>query len=150
MSRRPLTREMLLPFAPPQVRALSLSSHLALLALEKGEGNWDHMVVLAGVICRTSLMGDPSGIDTDKPLLEAADLVMRRLMDGADPDRRWSVGAEDGAVLARVLAIHDQMVATLPRRRYFEAQARMEREANAVPREVWDGLPAWCQPPARV
>lgn len=148
MRRRPLTSDMLLPLSPAQVRRLSLAAHLALVALEKGEGKRGHLLLLAEVICRTSLLSAGGSTEDDASVYEQADGVMARLLDSERPDDRWSTCAADSEVLARVLTIHDQLLARVPRHRLYEVQAQLRRAAAELPPSSWDGMPAWCRPGA--
>ncbi|WP_321899910.1 hypothetical protein [Paraburkholderia heleia] len=134
MGRQVLTRAMLLPLTAQEVRAISLPAHLALVALQRGQGERDHTVELVQVLCRTNLMVAQSGADVELPALRVAVMVLKGVMEnGRARGPGCAVSEHEAEAIAQLLTIHNRLLETLPRRWYDGAQRQIMRE---VRREV--------------
>ncbi|CAE6854854.1 hypothetical protein R69658_08168 [Paraburkholderia aspalathi] len=123
--RKPLTRDMLLPLPVAKVRAMSLEHHLALAAMHSGRGSVEQMNVLLKVTYLTYFMADAAHESVDLDLFRAAETAFECCGLRGHRDGNWTLPTADHDVLARILALHDRQLGSMPSWRYTEAWARI-------------------------
>lgn len=123
--RKPLTRDMLLPLSVAKVRAMSLEHHLALAAMHSGRGSIEQMNVLLKVTYLTYFMADAAGEPVDPDMFRTAEAAFECCGLRGHHDGNWTLSTADHDVLARILALHDGQLGSMPSWRYAEAWTRI-------------------------
>lgn len=123
--KRRVTSAMLLPIPASVAQMKSTRAHLALAALECGNGNGDLAAELIRSIYITWFLvsGDPGGT---ADLFLAAEAVMQRCLENVVVEKRWRVDRSGGQVLARVLCVLDRELDTAPGHLVLSALERFE------------------------
>lgn len=115
MTRRQLSREMLLPL--PVQKALALEyHHLALSVLAAGRGGIDQAVSLVQAVCHV------------RHLATVLDAVATRAEAGA----AWSLSAAERTAIARALSACEALLVREPYHRFQSAWAQMLRELSWI------------------
>jgi|GEM_PF-2997026 len=112
MTRRPFSREMLLPLPVRQVNALALEYHLALSVLALGRGGLDQVARLAQALCHARRLAGAGSEEAGA--LSLAEAVLDAIATRAEADEAWSVMPAEHATIARALAICDRLLAREP------------------------------------
>ncbi|ACC76299.1 conserved hypothetical protein (plasmid) [Paraburkholderia phymatum STM815] len=124
-SRKPRTREQLLPLPASKVRALSLEHHLALTALRGGHGSVEQMSVLLKVVYLVYFMAQAVHDPVDPGLLRTAEAALQCCGLRGHHQGCWTLSEADHDVLAQVLTLHDGQLGALPSFRYADGWARI-------------------------
>ncbi|KML57078.1 hypothetical protein VL15_15310 [Burkholderia cepacia] len=128
-SRRPLTKNLLLPMSPTRVRALSLEHHLALATVACGRGNVDLMVCLLKAVYMTFYLRGETSVDVDMRAVQRAEAALERCTDRAERGETWIMLDTAKSAIERVLLLHDAQLATTPTHRYLDALDKLNRFA---------------------
>lgn len=125
-ARRSLPREQLLPLPAVKARALSLEQHLALEAMRQGHGSVEQVAMLVRVIYLAYFIGRATREPVDLDLLRTAEAALERCGESDQNEGNWTLAADDCAVVAQVLVLHDRQLAWLPAFRYGQAWIRIQ------------------------
>ncbi|WP_322014180.1 hypothetical protein [Paraburkholderia sp. J12] len=125
VSRRHLTREMLLPIPAAKAQMRSMRAHLALVAMRKGQGNGSLAGELVKSVYMTWLLARDSGC-TDPAIFEAAEIGLQRCIELVPQDGLWKVDETACVALEAVLRMQDEQLATIPAYLLRRAAAKME------------------------
>ena len=125
--RVPLTKEMLLPLSTEKVRALSLENHLALAVVRSGKGDCDQVVCLLRVVYLAFLMRNETASGSDLDLYREAEGVLDACIERGAHGEAWALREDEVTDIERVLAVHDEQLAAIPRHRYLAAWERLQR-----------------------
>ncbi|CAE6865596.1 hypothetical protein R75461_08255 [Paraburkholderia nemoris] len=126
-TRKPLTKDMLLPLPVARVRALSLENHLFLAAIRGGHGSMEVAMNLLRVLYLSWFMRDAADAERDLDVFREAEAVLARGRIRAHQHQGWTLPEEDHRVLEHILALHDQQLASMPSHRYIVAWERLQR-----------------------
>jgi len=120
-----MTREMLLPLPANISRDRSLGHHLALAALQSGNGS----VELIGRLFRTLYIAyfvyEATCGRRDLAPFRISETALQALAVRARTGDNLSVTEADGCALAHVLLLHDEQLAATPSHRVVEAEERL-------------------------
>jgi hypothetical protein len=121
---------MLLPLPVQKARALSLEYHLALSVLDAGHGGMNEAVRLLQAVYHARFMvgSDPG----DASLLDAAETALDDAMARVEAGGAWTVTDAGCAAIARALAMHDRLTASVPSHRFNTAWERMQQLAREL------------------
>ncbi|WP_232450820.1 hypothetical protein [Burkholderia ubonensis] len=125
--RAGLTKEMLLPLSTEKVRALSLENHMALAAVRSGNGDCDQVVCLLRVVYFAFFMRGETASGSDLDLYRRAEAVLDVCIGRAERGGAWTLREDELADVERVLVVHDEQLAAVPKHRYLAAWDRLQR-----------------------
>lgn len=113
--RAVLTKAQLLPIATEKIRALSLENHLALSVVRAAVGGFEQMSCLLRAVYLAYFLRNetPAGMDPD--VYRRAEAVLDRCITRVERGETWALAGDDVAVLERVLVLHDEQLAAVPR-----------------------------------
>ncbi|WP_076904202.1 hypothetical protein [Burkholderia pseudomallei] len=127
-SGRPaLTKELLLPLSTEKVRALSLENHMALAVVRSGNGDCDQVISLLRVVYLAFFMRGETASGADLDLYRRAEAVLDVCIGRAERGEAWTLREDELADVERVLVVHDDQLAAVPKRRYLTAWDRLQR-----------------------
>ncbi|WP_234480938.1 C-type lectin-like domain-containing protein [Paraburkholderia nemoris] len=129
---------MLLPLPAVRVRALSLENHLALAAIRTGHGSEEVAMRLLRILYLSWFMRDTADHDRDIDVFREAEAALTRSRIGANRHLGWVLSDDDHRVLAHILALHDEQLASLPSHRYTEAWEGLQRFLRG---DDWSPIP---------
>ncbi|MFL9999091.1 hypothetical protein PQR34_47770 [Paraburkholderia sediminicola] len=118
---------MLLPLPVAKVRALSLENHLALAAIRGGHGSEGAAMNLLRVVYLAWFIRDAAEGDRYAGVFREAETTLARSRARAQQGQGWTLPEGDHEVLADILALHDQQLASAPSHRYTAAWERLDR-----------------------
>lgn len=121
------TKEMLLPLSTGKVRSLSLENHLALATIRAGRGNLDQLCCLLRVVYLAFYMRDETAAGIELEPYRRAETVLDACITRVGLDEPCALLDEEGIVVGRVLALHDEQLAVVPKYRYLQASERLQR-----------------------
>ncbi|HDR9757815.1 TPA: hypothetical protein QDC44_001937 [Burkholderia cepacia ATCC 25416] len=127
--RRPLTKEMLLPLPLAKTRALSLEHHVALATIAQGHGNVDLMACLLKAVYTAFYLREETLAGSDDGAFRSAEAVLAQCVSQAERGEAWGVSGQDKSTLERILLLHDEQLASVPRHRYFAAIEKLHHFA---------------------
>lgn len=125
--RSALTKGMLLPLSTEKVRALSLENHLALAVVRSGNGNCNQVVCLLRIVYLAFYMRNETDSGSDLDLYRRAEAVLDTCIARAERGEVWTLLEDELADVERVLVVHDEQLAAIPRHRYLVAWDRLQR-----------------------
>lgn len=137
VSSRKSAKATLLPPTLESVRSLSLRNHLALAALRAGSGNGHLLSDLIRVLYLAWYLREAGFGAVDRLLFPEAAEALERSAARATADDVWQVGPDDAAILERLLALHDQQLASTPVGVMLAAQRRLLRFATSDRKTPW-------------
>ncbi|WP_081058485.1 MULTISPECIES: hypothetical protein [Burkholderia] len=127
-SGRPaLTKEVLLPLSTEKVRSLSLEHHMALAVVCSGSGGCDQVVALLRVVYLAFFMRGETASGSDLGLYRRAEAVLDACIARAERDEPWMLRENEAADVERLLVVHDEQLAAVPKYRYLAAWDRLQR-----------------------
>ncbi|HDR9090104.1 TPA: hypothetical protein QDB10_006099 [Burkholderia vietnamiensis] len=115
---------MLLPLSAEKVRSLSLEHHMALAVVRSGSGNCDQVVSLLRVVYLAFFMRSETASGSDLNLYRRAEAVLDACIARAEP---WMLQPSEAADVERLLVVHDEQLAAVPKHRYLAAWDRLQR-----------------------
>ena len=137
VSNRTSTKAPLLPPTLESVRSLSLRNHLALAALCAGEGNGHLLSDLIHVLYMSWYLREAGFGTADGALFLDAAAALERCAALATAADVWQVSPADAAALERLLALHDEQLASTPVGVMHGAQKRIARFARSDRKVPW-------------
>lgn len=125
--RAGLTKEMLLPLSTEKVRSLSLENHMALAVVRSGNGDCDQVICLLRVVYLAFFMRGETASGSDFDLYRQAEAVLDACIARAERGDTWTLVEDELADVERVLIVHDEQLAAIPKHRYLAAWDRLQR-----------------------
>ena len=96
------------------MQSVSLRNHLALAALRTGNGNGHLLSQLIHALYMAWYLREAGFGTADHPLFRDAAEALERSATRATTTDVWKVSPDDAAVLERLLALHDEQLASTP------------------------------------
>ncbi|WP_244136578.1 hypothetical protein [Burkholderia sp. BCC0405] len=127
-----LTKEMLLPLSTEKVRSLSLENHMALAVVRSGNGDCDQVTCLLRVVYLAFYMRNETASGFDLDLYRRAEAVLDACIARAECDEPWMLQENEAAHVERLLVVHDEQLAAVPKHRYLAAWDRLQRFVNGT------------------
>ncbi|MDF3085806.1 hypothetical protein [Burkholderia sola] len=112
---------MLLPLATAKVRALSLENHLALATVRAGRGDFDQICCLIRVVYLAYFMRGETAVGDDVQPYRQAEAALDACIKRIEQDQPCLLLDHEQVVTERVLVLHDDQLAAVPKFRYLEA-----------------------------
>lgn len=125
--RAALTKEMLLPLSTEKVRSLSLEHHMALAVVRSGSGDCDQVICLLRVVYLAFFMRSETESGEDLDLYRRAEAVLDACVARAESGEVWTLQEDELADVERILIVHDEQLAAIPKHRYLAAWDRLQR-----------------------
>lgn len=135
--RTPSSKATLLPGTLESVRSVSLRNHLAFAALRTGNGNGHLLSDLIHVLYMAWYLLEAGFGMADHILFREAAEALERCAARATTTDVWKVSPDDAAVLERLLALHDEQLASTPVGVMHGAQKRIARFARSDRKVPW-------------
>lgn len=121
------TKEMLLPLSTGKVRALSLENHLALATIRAGRGNLDQLCCLLRVVYLAFYMRDETVAGADLESYRRAEAALDACITRVEHNEPCLLLGHEQTVVERVLVLHDEQLAAIPKHRYLLAWGHLQR-----------------------
>ncbi|MDN7458592.1 hypothetical protein [Burkholderia cenocepacia] len=118
---------MLLPLSTEKVRSLSLENHMVLAVVRSGNGDCDQVICLLRVVYLAFFMRNETASGVDLDLYRRAESVLDASIARAESGEVWALHEDELADLERVLVVHDEQLAAIPKHRYLAAWDRLQR-----------------------
>ncbi|WP_082750729.1 hypothetical protein [Burkholderia sp. MSMB0856] len=118
---------MLLPLSTEKVRSLSLEHHMALAVIRSGNGDCDQAICLLRIVYLAFFMRSETASGSDLDLYRRAEAVLDACIARAERGEPWTLLADELADVERVLVVHDEQLAAIPKYRYLVAWDRLQR-----------------------
>ncbi|WP_423393308.1 hypothetical protein [Burkholderia sp. LMG 21824] len=125
---------MLLPLSTEKVRSLSLENHMALAVVRSGKGECDQVICLLRVVYLAFFMRSETASGSDVDLYRRAEAVLDACIARAERGEMWALVDDEAADVERVLVVHDEQLAVIPRHRYLVSWDRLQRFVNGTGR----------------
>jgi len=121
------SKEMLLPLSTEKVRAISLENHLALSMVRAGRGESEQIIDLLRVVYLAFYLRDETASDADLGLYRKAEAALGACIGRAERGKKWLLLDHERAAAQRILVVHDEQLAAVPKHRYVAAWDRLQR-----------------------
>lgn len=126
--RRPArTKEMLLPLSSAKVRTLSLENHLALATVRAGRGDFDQLCCLIRLVYLAYFMRSETASGADLEPYRHAEAALDACIKRVERGKPCLLLEREQAVVERVLVLHDEQLAAVPKFRYLQAWEQLQR-----------------------
>ncbi|OXI47730.1 hypothetical protein [Burkholderia aenigmatica] len=125
---------MLLPLSTEKVQSLSLENHMALAVVRSGKGECDQVICLLRVVYLAFFMRSETASGSDVDLYRRAEAVLDACIARAERGEMWALVDDEVADVERVLVVHDEQLAAVPKHRYLAAWDRLQRFVNGARR----------------
>jgi hypothetical protein len=122
-----LGKEMLLPLPSGSVRALSLENHVAFAAVRTGRGGSEQIVHLVRVLYLAFFLRDEMAVGADLGLYRQVEAALDACIERGDRGESWLLLDREQAAVVRLLAVHDEQLATMTNHSYKVALDRLKR-----------------------
>ncbi|MBO3036852.1 hypothetical protein J4764_09365 [Burkholderia pseudomallei] len=110
---------MLLPLSAEKVRSLSLENHLASAAVRAGRGDLDRLCCLLRVVYLAFYMRGETANGMDLELYRQAEAPLNACIGRVEHGEPCLLLDQEQAAVERVLVLHDQQLAAVPKFRYL-------------------------------
>lgn len=127
VNRVPLTKEMLLPIPIAIACDVSLENHLALVALRTGSGNLELIGRLFKAVFVSYFLHVEVNGCRDLERFRSAEAALHRSAIHTKAGQVCLLPDSDNGVLAQILTLHDQQLASLPSHLIVAARDRLNR-----------------------
>ncbi|KVC77765.1 hypothetical protein [Burkholderia ubonensis] len=121
------TKDALLPLSTAKVRSLSLENHLALATVRTGRGDFDQVCRLLRVVYLAYLMRSETAAGVDVEPYRRAEAALDACIERIEHDQACLLLDQEQTAVERVLVLHDEQLAAVPKFRYLEACDRLRR-----------------------
>lgn len=129
LSRKPLSKEMLLPLPPSAAQTVALSNHLTFAACRAGAGSAYLFNELIQLVYGTFFVQDAGYGNTDVIIYARAEAALERGLERAEVERRWNLEAADLPLFEALLQQADRQLASAPSYVHVAARDRLKRFA---------------------
>lgn len=121
-----MTKEMLLPLSTGKVQALSLENHLALSAVRAGRGESGQIINLLRIVHLAFYLRDETASGADLDLCRRAEAALDACIERAERGKKWLLLDHEKAAVERLLVMHDDQLAVVPKHRYLAGLDRLQ------------------------
>ncbi|MPV67679.1 hypothetical protein [Burkholderia sp. BE17] len=118
---------MLLPLSTEKVRSLSLENHMALAVVRSGNGDCDQVTCLLRVVYLAYYLRNETASGVGLELYGRAEAVLDACIARAERDEPWMLHEDEAADVERLLVVHDEQLAAVPKYRYLTAWDQLQR-----------------------
>ncbi|KVV40369.1 hypothetical protein WK81_20290 [Burkholderia ubonensis] len=118
---------MLLPLSTEKVRALSLENHMALALVRSGSGDCDQILRLLRIVYLAFFVRSETASGSDLDLYRRTEVILDACIARAERGEAWVLHDDELAYVERVLVVHDEQLAAIPKHRYLAAWDRLQR-----------------------
>ncbi|WP_080485785.1 MULTISPECIES: hypothetical protein [Burkholderia cepacia complex] len=125
-----LSKAMLLPLPASHFRAVSLEYHLALATIVKGHANLDLLLCLLKTIYMAFYLRDKTQRHDDARSFKQAEAAIGRCILRAEDGEEYVILDREKSAIERILILHDEQLATVPKHRYLTAIERLHQFAK--------------------
>jgi hypothetical protein len=119
--RKVLTKEMLLPLSIGKVRSLSLENHLAFATVRVGRGDSQQVINLLRVVYLAFFLREQTASEAEIDLYRRAEAALDACIERAEHAEQWLLLDHEQKAVERLLAVHDEQLAAVPKHRYLAA-----------------------------
>ena len=112
---------------------------MALAAVRSGNGNCDQVTCLLRVVYLAFYMRGETASGSDLDLYRRAEAVLDACIARAESGEVWTLQGDELAGVERVLVVHDEQLAAIPKHRYLEAWDRLQRFISGTGRSPIPG-----------
>lgn len=121
------TKALLLPLSTEKVRSLSLENHLALAAVRAARGDLDRLCCLLRVVYLAFYMRGETANGMDLELYRQAEAALNACIARIEHGEPCLLLDQEQTAVERVLVLHDQQLAAVPKFRYLDAWDQLQR-----------------------
>lgn len=100
---------------------------MALAVVRSGNGDCDQVVCLLRVVYLAFYMRRETASGADLDLYRRAEAVLDACIARAERGEAWTLREDELADVERVLVVHDEQLAAIPKHRYLAAWDRLQR-----------------------
>lgn len=125
---------MLLPLSRRAVDKMSLANHLALSVCRSGAGNVALLNDLVSVVYLTYYIQQEGLGDVPPDLYRRAERDLEQLVTDVNDGTSWRLDEEVASVVEKILATHDQQLASIPKWILMTSKDRLNRAVANVQR----------------
>ncbi|MCA8095297.1 hypothetical protein LGM65_31240 [Burkholderia anthina] len=111
----------------PKVHALSLENHLALATIRAGHGDFDQNCCLVRVVYFAYFMRNGTAAGKDVEPYHRAEAALDACVRRVGQDQPCLLLDHEQTMVERVLAVHDDRLAAVPKHHYLAAWDRLQR-----------------------
>ncbi|WGS47158.1 hypothetical protein LFL97_34125 [Burkholderia sp. JSH-S8] len=125
-SRGARPKAMLLPLPTDIMRSLSLENHLALATVRAGRGGLDHLCCLLRIVYLAFYMRGETTIEADLDPYRQAETALDECIARVERGVPCLLLGREQTAVERVLVLHDEQLAAMPKFRYLDAWEQLE------------------------
>ncbi|AWV05525.1 hypothetical protein DM992_40230 (plasmid) [Burkholderia sp. JP2-270] len=107
--------------------SLSLENHLALATVRAGRGDFDQICCLLRVVYLAYFMRNETAAGEDLEPYHRAEAALDACIKRIEQDQPCLLLEQEQTVVERVLVLHDEQLAVVPKFRYLESWDRLQR-----------------------
>lgn len=100
---------------------------MALAMVRSGNGDCDQVICLLRVVYLAFFMRGETTSGSGLDLYRRAEFVLDACIARAERGEPWTLRADELADVGRVLVVHDEQLAAIPKHRYLAAWDRLQR-----------------------
>ncbi|WP_230963655.1 hypothetical protein [Burkholderia territorii] len=100
---------------------------MALAVVRSGSGDCDQVISLLRVVYLAFFMRTETASDSDLDLYRRAEVVLDACIARAERGDAWTLSEDELVDVERVLVVHDEQLAAIPKHRYVTAWDRLQR-----------------------
>ncbi|KVL65445.1 hypothetical protein [Burkholderia ubonensis] len=126
-TRRPARTKEMLPLSTTKVCSLSLENHLALATVRAGRGDFDQICCLLRVVYLAYFMRNETAAGEDLEPYRRAEAALDACIKRFEQDQPCLLLEQEQTVVERVLVLHDEQLAVVPKFRCLESWDRLQR-----------------------
>ncbi|WP_232467515.1 hypothetical protein [Burkholderia ubonensis] len=108
---------------------MSLEYHLALATIAKGHASLDLLLCLLRTVYMAFYLRDETPRHDDVRPFKQAEAAIGRCILRAEDGKEYVILDREKAVIERILILHDEQLATVPKHRYLTAVERLHQFA---------------------
>ncbi len=116
-----------MPLSTAKVRSLWLENHLALSTVRAGSGDFDQICCLIRVVYLAYFMRGETAVGDDVQPYRQAEAALDACIKRIEQDQPCLLLDHEQAIVERVLVLHDDQLAAVPKFRYLEAWEQLQR-----------------------
>ncbi len=100
---------------------------MALAAVRSGSGDCDQVICLLRVVYLAFFMRNETAPGADLDLYRRAEAVLDACIAQAENGEAWTLQEDELVDVERILVVHDEQLAAIPKHRYLAAWDRLQR-----------------------
>ncbi|PMS21949.1 hypothetical protein [Paraburkholderia rhynchosiae] len=118
---------MLLPLSTENVRALSLENHLVFATVRAGRGDSDQIANLLRIVYMAFYLRQETASGAELDVYQQTEAALAACIDRAEQGSPWLLLDSEQMAVGRILVLHDEQLAAVPKHRYLAAWDRLQR-----------------------